>query len=107
MNDAIKATIQIMQAKPEDIKIRTSYNLSAINFTPQELSLEIKKHIPDFKITYQPDYRQQIADTWPDFINDSFARKDWNWQHEFDLKSMTTDIINNLKAQKATFSESM
>jgi nucleoside-diphosphate-sugar epimerase len=101
MNDAIKATIQIMQAKPEDIKIRTSYNLSAINFTPQELSLEIKKHIPDFKITYQPDYRQQIADTWPEFINDSFARKDWNWQHEFDLKSMTADIIKNLKTQKA------
>jgi nucleoside-diphosphate-sugar epimerase len=101
MNDAIKATIQIMQAKPEDIKIRTSYNLSAINFTPQELSLEIKKHIPDFKITYQPDFRQQIADTWPEFINDSFARKDWNWQHEFDLKSMTADIIKNLKTQKA------
>jgi nucleoside-diphosphate-sugar epimerase len=107
MNDAIKATIQIMQAKPEDIKIRTSYNLSAINFTPQELSLEIKNHIPDFKITYQPDFRQQIADTWPEFINDSSARKDWNWQHEFDLKSMTSDIIKNLKAQKATVSESM
>jgi nucleoside-diphosphate-sugar epimerase len=75
--------------------------LSAINFTPQELSLEIKKHIPDFKITYQPDFRQQIADTWPEFINDSFARKDWNWQHEFDLKSMTADIIKNLKTQKA------
>jgi len=98
MNDAIDATIQIMQAKPEDIKIRTSYNLSAMDFTPQEISLEIKNYIPDFKITYQPDYRQQIADTWPQSIDDSSARKDWNWQQKFDLKSMTADIFKNLKA---------
>jgi nucleoside-diphosphate-sugar epimerase len=97
MNDAIDATIQIMQAKPEDIKIRTSYNLSAMDFTPQEISLEIKNYIPDFKITYQPDYRQQIADTWPQSIDDSSARKDWNWQHKFDLQSMTADIFKNLK----------
>lgn len=97
MNDAIDATIQIMQAKPEDIKIRTSYNLSAMDFTPQEISLEIKNYIPDFKITYQPDYRQQIADTWPQSIDDSSARKDWNWQQKFDLKSMTADIFKNLK----------
>ena len=97
MNDAIDATIQIMQAKPEDIKIRTSYNLSAMDFTPQEISLEIKNYIPDFKITYQPDYRQQIADTWPQSIDDSSARKDWNWQQKFDLKSMTADVFKNLK----------
>ena len=97
MNDAIDATIQIMQAKPEDIKIRTSYNLSAMDFSPQEISLEIKNYIPDFKITYQPDYRQQIADTWPQSIDDSSARKDWNWQQKFDLKSMTADIFKNLK----------
>ena len=98
MNDAIDATIQIMQAKPEDIKIRTSYNLSAMDFTPQEISLELKNYISDFKITYQPDYRQQIADTWPQSIDDSSARKDWNWQQKFDLKSMTADIFKNLKA---------
>jgi len=107
MDDAIKATIQIMQAKPEDIKIRTSYNLSAIDFTPHELSSEIKNYLPDFKITYHPDYRQQIADTWPQSINDSSAREDWGWQHEFDLKSMTSDIIKNLKAQKSTLPESV
>lgn len=97
MNDAVEATIQLMQAKPEEIKIRNSYNLAAIDFTPKEIALEIKKHIPDFEITYNPDFRQQIADSWPQSIDDSEARKDWNWQHKFDLKSMTTDIIKNLK----------
>ncbi|WP_435416442.1 NAD-dependent epimerase/dehydratase family protein [Polaribacter aestuariivivens] len=98
MNDAVNATIQLMQANPEDIKIRTSYNLAAIDFTPKEIALEIKKHISNFKITYQPDFRQKIADSWPSSINDSEARKDWNWQHEFDLASMTADILKNLKA---------
>ncbi|TMM32422.1 NAD-dependent epimerase/dehydratase family protein [Polaribacter aestuariivivens] len=98
MNDAVNATIQLMQAKTEDIKIRTSYNLAAIDFTPKEIALEIKKHISNFEITYQPDFRQKIADSWPSSINDSEARKDWNWKHEFDLASMTTDILKNLKA---------
>ncbi|QOD59515.1 NAD-dependent epimerase/dehydratase family protein [Polaribacter haliotis] len=98
MNDAVNATIQLMQAKSEDVKIRSSYNLAAIDFTPEEIASEIKKHIPDFKITYKPDFRQQIADSWPSSINDSEARKDWKWKHSFDLSSMTIDIIKNLKS---------
>lgn len=100
MDDAVNATIQIMQAKSEDIKIRTSYNLSAIDFTPEELANEIKKHIPEFTISYKPDYRQEIADSWPQSIDDSEARKDWNWSHNFDLSKMTNHIITNLEAQK-------
>ena len=98
MNDAVDATIQLMQADSNDVKIRTSYNLSAIDFTPKEIAEEIKKHIPNFTISYQPDFRQKIADSWPSSINDAEARKDWNWQHEFDLKSMTKDIILSLKS---------
>lgn len=100
MNDAVDATIQLMQAKPEDVKIRTAYNLSAIDFTPKEIAEEIKKHIPDFEISYNPDFRQAIADSWPSSIDDSEARKDWNWKHNFDLKSMTEDILNSLKEQE-------
>lgn len=97
MNDAVDATIKLMQAKPEEVKIRNGYNLAAIDFTPKEIATEIKKHIPEFEITYTPDFRQQIADSWPQSINDSQARKDWNWKHKFDLKTMTEDIINNLQ----------
>ncbi len=97
MNDAVNATIQLMQAKPKDIKIRTSYNLAAIDFTPKEISEEIKKHIPDFQISYQTDFRQAIADSWPSSIDDSEARQDWKWHHDFDLQSMTEDILKNLK----------
>ena len=97
MNDAVAATIQLMQAKPADVKLRTGYNLAAIDFTPEEMALEIKKHIPDFKISYKPDFRQQIADSWPSSIDDSEARKDWNWKHKFDLSSMTTEMLANIK----------
>ncbi|QTE21745.1 NAD-dependent epimerase/dehydratase family protein [Polaribacter cellanae] len=97
MSDAVNATIQLMQAKKEDVKIRSSYNLAAIDFTPEEIASEIKKHIPNFTISYKPDFRQQIANSWPSSIDDSKARKDWNWKHEFDLSSMTIDILKNLK----------
>lgn len=97
MEDAVNATIQLMEAKTEDIKIRTSYNLAAIDFTPKEIALEIKKHFPNFSIDYEPDFRQQIADSWPSSIDDSDARKDWNWKHQFDLETMTFDIFKNLK----------
>lgn len=97
MDDAIKATIQIMQAPKEQIKIRSSYNLSAISFTPKEIAAEIKKHIPEFTITYNPDFRQKIADSWPSSIDDSRAREDWKWQHEFDLDKMTRVMLENLK----------
>ena len=97
MNDAVNATIQLMQADANAIKIRTGYNLAAIDFTPKEIASEIQKHIPDFEISYKPDFRQDIADSWPSSIDDSEARKDWNWKHEFDLKSMTADILKNLQ----------
>ena len=101
MQDAVNATIQIMQAKSTDVKIRTSYNLSAIDFTPKEIADEIKKHIPDFKIDYEPDSRQQIADSWPSSIDDTEARNDWNWKHQFDLSSMTTEILENLSKKES------
>lgn len=97
MDDAIKATIGIMQAPAEDIKIRSSYNLSAMSFTPAEIAEEIKKHYPDFSIDYAPDFRQQIADSWPASIDDSRAREDWGWQNDFNLDSMTTEMFKQLK----------
>lgn len=96
MEDAIKATIDLMQADSSKIKVRSSYNLSAIDFTPNEVYQEIKKHYPNFKITYAPDFRQQIADSWPQRIDDSVARKDWGWNHSFDLEKMAVDMIKNL-----------
>lgn len=99
MDDAIKATIQIMQAEKEDIKIRTSYNLAGISFTPKEIAKEIKKHIPDFEITYNPDFRQEIADSWPQIIDDSLAREHWNWSHAFDLEDMTKEMLTNIKTK--------
>ena len=101
MDDAIRATIQIMQAPKEKIKIRSSYNLSAISFTPKEIASEIKKHIADFTITYNPDFRQKIADSWPSSIDDSRAREDWGWNHEFDLAKMTQVMLENLKKKLA------
>lgn len=95
MDDAIKATIDLMKAN--DFENFISYNISAINFTPSELALEIKKHLPHFEIDYQSDFRQAIADSWPHSIDDSRARKDWNWNHDFDLKRMTKEMIENLK----------
>ncbi|WP_298893374.1 NAD-dependent epimerase/dehydratase family protein [uncultured Psychroserpens sp.] len=96
MDDAINATVNLMQAPAEQVKIRSSYNLGAISFTPLTISEEIKKHIPDFEITYSPDYRQQIADSWPKSIDDSAAREDWNWNHEFNLEKMTTEMLKQL-----------
>ena len=101
MDDAIAATIKIMQAPVEEIKIRSSYNLAAMSFTPTEIAAEIQKHIPEFSITYEPDFRQKIANSWPASIDDAEARKDWGWKHEFDLESMTVDMLKNLSAEKA------
>ncbi|MCF8319785.1 MAG: L-threonine 3-dehydrogenase [Flavobacterium sp.] len=97
MDDAIAATIQIMQSPKEQVKIRSSYNLAAMSFTPTEIAKEIKKHIPEFEITYHPDFRQKIADSWPASIDDSAAREDWNWKHQFDISSMTKDMLDHLK----------
>jgi len=98
MPDAIRATINLMEAPEEQIKIRSSYNLSAFSFTPEELAMEIRKHIPDFSITYNPDFRQEIADGWPSSIDDSIAASDWGWKNEFTLETMTSDMLHHLSA---------
>jgi nucleoside-diphosphate-sugar epimerase len=97
MEDAIRATTKIMLAAPEEIKIRNSYNLAAMSFSPDELAISIQKHIPDFTVEYEPDFRQAIADSWPASINDSEARKDWGWKHEVSLDQMTEVMLANLK----------
>ncbi|RYY90038.1 MAG: NAD-dependent epimerase/dehydratase family protein [Chitinophagaceae bacterium] len=96
MPDAIRATIELMEAPKESIKVRTSYNLSGMSFSPKEIAAEIRKHIPGFEISYKPDYRQAIADSWPQSIDDSVARKDWGWKEEYDLARMTEDMLANL-----------
>ncbi len=98
MPDAIRATIELMEAPAEKIKVRTSYNLAAMSFSPLEIADEIKKHLPGFTISYQPDSRQDIANSWPQSIDDSSARADWGWKHEYDLPKMTQDMLLNLNA---------
>ena len=97
MPDAIRATIQLMEAPADKITIRTSYNISSMSFSPKEIAREIKKHIPEFIIEYKPDYRQAIADSWPQSIDDSVARSDWGWKEDFDLAEMTKDMLENVK----------
>ena len=106
MDDAINATIQIMDAPDEQLSIRSSYNLAAMSFTPKDIAAEIKKHIEDFTITYNPDFRQQIADTWPKSIDDSVARKDWNWNPQFDLKNMSDEMLTELGKKYAASEKS-
>jgi nucleoside-diphosphate-sugar epimerase len=96
MPDAIRATIELMEADASRISIRTSYNISGMSFSPKEIAAEVKKHIPDFSISYKPDYRQPIADSWPQSIDDTVARKDWGWKEEFALESMVKDMFDNL-----------
>jgi len=98
MPDAIRATIEMMEAPAEKIKVRTSYNIAAMSFSPVEIAGEIKKHLPDFSIQYKPDFRQTIAESWPQSIDDSNARTDWGWKHDFDLSKMTTDMLQNIKS---------
>ncbi|MFT7442310.1 MAG: threonine 3-dehydrogenase [Maribacter sp.] len=97
MDDAIRATLELMEAPKERISIRTSYNIAGMSFNPEEMAGSIKEHYPEFKIKYNPDFRQGIADSWPKIINDMDARNDWNWKPEFDLKLMTKTMIKNLK----------
>lgn len=96
MDDALNATVAIMQAPKEQIKIRSSYNLGGISFTPKEIAAEIRKHIPDFTIAYEPDFRQAIADSWPASIDDTRAQEDWKWKHHYDLETMTSAMLENL-----------
>lgn len=97
MPDAIRATIELMESDASKITVRSSYNLSGMSFSPKEIAAEIKQHIPEFEISYEPDYRQEIADGWPKSINDELARNDWSWKPEYDLTKMTSDMLINLK----------
>jgi len=99
MEDAINATIQLMQSPKENIKIRYSYNIGAFSFSPKEIYNEILKHIPNFEIEYKPDFRQQIADSWVKRIDDSRARQDWGWKPKYNFEQMVEDMIINLKKQ--------
>ncbi len=98
MPDAIRATIELMEAPASKINIRTSYNVSGMSFSPREIGAEIGKHVEGFTMTYKPDYRQAIADSWPQSIDDTVARNDWGWKEEFDLAAMTSDMLKNLRA---------
>lgn len=97
MEDCIKATLDLMDAPVENLIHHADFNVAAISFTPKTLAAEIKKHIPEFEITYKVDYRQKIADSWPKSIDDSSARSEWNWKHSYDLEKLTSTMINNLK----------
>lgn len=97
MPDAIKATIELMEAPASKINVRTAYNVSGMSFSPAEIATEIKKHLPNFSIQYKPDYRQTIANSWPQSIDDTVARNDWGWKEEYNLSAMTKDMLENLK----------
>ncbi len=96
MPDAIKATLELMEAPASKISVRTAYNVSGMSFSPNEIAAEIKKHIPDFEISYKADYRQAIADSWPQSIDDTVARKDWGWKEDYTLEKMTTEMLANV-----------
>lgn len=96
MPDAIRATVELMEAPAQKISVRHSYNISAMSFSPAEIAASIQQHIPDFEVSYRPDYRQAIANSWPQSIDDSVARNDWGWQEEYDLEKMTADMLANI-----------
>ena len=100
MPDAIKATLDLMAAPRESVKIRSSYNLAAMSFTPAEIYKSILHYYPNFNIEYTPDFRQAIADSWPDSIDDACARQDWNWKPDYNLEAMTKDILEHLPNYK-------
>lgn len=97
MDDAIRATLELMESEPQHIKVRSAYNLSAMSFTPKEIAESIQKHIPDFTIDYEPDFRQSIADSWPSSIDDKKAQADWGWKADFDLEKTTIEMLTQLK----------
>jgi len=101
MPDAIRATLELMEAPADKIKVRHSYNISAVSFSPAEIATAIQHHLPHFTISYKPDYRQQIADGWPQSIDDTVARNDWGWKEAFDLGKMTADMLENMAVSKA------
>ena len=100
MDDAIRATLELMEAPKNNLSIRRGYNVTALSFSPEEIYEEIKKHYPNFEITYRPDYRQEIANDWPASIDDSVARNDWGWKEEFDLPKVVTAMIDGIKSMQ-------
>lgn len=100
MEDAIRATIDIMEAPADQVKIRSSYNLAGCSFTPAQLTKEIQSILPDFKISYAPDFRQQLADSWPNSIDDSYAQKDWGWKAQYDIKALVKTMITEIRKKK-------
>ena len=97
IDDAIRAIVELMEAPPQKISIRSSYNVSGISCSPKEIYEEIKKHIPEFKINYSPDFRQNIAATFPESVDDSTAQNDWNWTPQYDLAKIVEEMIGHLK----------
>jgi nucleoside-diphosphate-sugar epimerase len=107
MPDALRATLELMEAPAGAISVRTSYNIAGMSFSPAEIGASIQKHLPDFDLQYKPDYRQTIADSWPQSIDDSVARNDWGWQPNYDIDKMTVDMLNNHPENKGRkFNES-
>ncbi|MCB0722692.1 MAG: NAD-dependent epimerase/dehydratase family protein [Ignavibacteriae bacterium] len=99
MPDALNATMELMEADPDKLTIRSGYNIAGFSFSPEEIANEIKKHIPGFEITYKPDFRQSIADSWPKSIDDSIARRDWGWKHSYELSKMTEIMLKEVKSK--------
>ncbi len=97
MPDAIRATLELMEAPKENISVRTSYNVAGISFSPGDIAAQIQNRMPQFSISYNPDYRQAIADSWPQSIDDSTAQNDWHWKPEYDLEKLTEDMLENVK----------
>ncbi|MGH6610258.1 MAG: NAD-dependent epimerase, partial [Burkholderiaceae bacterium] len=96
MPDAVRATLELMHADAKNVRVRSSYNLAGISFTPAELAAAITKHVPEFRVTYEPDFRQTIADTWPQSIDDSEARGDWGWRARYSLDELAIDMLRNI-----------
>lgn len=101
MDDAVRATLELMAAPAENIQERTSYNLAGMSFSPSEIAASIQVHFPNFKVKYAPDFRQKIAESWPESIDDAAARNDWHWKPKFDLGNMTKDMIFQLQKKYA------
>jgi nucleoside-diphosphate-sugar epimerase len=107
MPDALRAAVSIMEADASRVKLHLGYNVTAMSFSAEELAAEIRKHLPEFRVTYSPDARQAIADSWPNSVDDSAARRDWGWKEEYDLPTMVTDMLARLRrrlsAEEKTF----
>lgn len=102
MEDAVRATLEITDAPQDRIKLRSGYNISGVSFNPDELASEIRKHIPNFVVNYEPDSRQTIADSWPQSIDDSVARADWDWQEKYNIEKLVVNMLENVSATRTS-----